>query len=219
MHNILFLGPQGSGKGTQSVLVSNKLGIPIVAVGKLFRQEIAKNTGLGKAMEEYILRGDRVPSMMVNQAMSERISESDTANGMILDGYPRTVEQAKALDKILADLGDRKVSHVLYIKVSDTESMRRLLGRRVCSNTKCEANYHVDSNPPKKEEGKCDVCGSELVARQDDTPEAIKKRLELYHKDTEPLVEFYESRGLLHRIDGEQPIEKVDEVLLGIIGS
>lgn len=218
MHNILFLGPQGSGKGTQSVLISNKLGIPIVAVGKLFREEIAKNTGLGKAMEEYILRGDRVPSLMVNQVMSERIGESDTANGMILDGYPRTVEQAKTLDKILGDLG-RKTTYVLYLKVSDDESLRRLAGRRVCSNTKCEANYHIESNPPKKEKGKCDICGSELIERQDDTPEAIRHRLDLYHKDTEPLIEFYENRGILHRVDGQQPIEKVSEVLLGILES
>lgn len=218
MHNIILLGPQGSGKGTQSVLISNKLGVPVVAVGKLFREEIARKTGLGKAMEEYILRGDRVPSMMVNQAMSERIGESDTANGMILDGYPRTVEQAETLDKILEDLG-RKVTHVLYLKVSDEESLRRLAGRRVCSNMKCEVNYHIESNPPKKEEGKCDICGSELVERQDDTPKAIKNRLFLYHKDTEPLIEFYGSRGILHRVDGEQPIEKIGEILLGILGS
>src|SRR3989344_8070890 len=105
MHNIILIGPQGSGKGTQTSLLSAKLGIPVIAVGKLFRAEIAKQTGLGKAMEEYIIRGDRVPSMMVNQAMSERISESDTENGMMLDGYPRTIDQAEALDKILAALG------------------------------------------------------------------------------------------------------------------
>jgi len=217
MHNIVLIGPQGSGKGTQSSLLAAKLGIPVIAVGKLFRAEIAKQTGLGKAMEEYILRGDRVPSMMVNQAMSERISESDTENGMMLDGYPRTTDQAEALDKILESLG-REVTHVIYLKLSDEVAMRRLSGRRVCTNPQCEANYHVDSNPPKKDPEKCDRCGSPLHQREDDTPEAIKRRLELYHADTEPLIKHYTEKGLLHSVDAEQGIDAVNQVLLEVLG-
>ncbi len=209
MQNILILGPQGSGKGTQAERLAARLGVPTISVGNLFRAEIDKNTGLGKSIVGYIDRGDRVPDDIVNQLMTERLGEDDMANGVILDGYPRSASQKDSLDAIFASL-DRKLTHVVYIKVSDEESMRRLSGRWVCSNTKCEENYHAQFNPPKNDPNRCDKCGSPLVQRDDDKPDAIKRRLELYHKDTQPLIEEYRTRGIIYEIDGGQPIPKVE---------
>lgn len=208
MYNILMLGAQGSGKGTQSEKLSAKLGIPTVSVGHLFRTEIDKQTGLGNTIKEYTDRGDRVPSMIVNQLMHGRLEEEDVANGVILDGYPRTVHQSEHLDELFATLG-RKLTHVIYINVDDAVSMDRLSGRWVCSNTRCEANYHETFNPPKKIAGKCDICGSTLIQRADDRPDAIKHRLELYHKDTQPLIDRYRAQGILHEINGDQSIDAV----------
>ncbi len=217
MYNILMLGAQGSGKGTQSERLSAKLGIPTVSVGKLFRTEIDKHTGLGREIVSYIEKGDRVPDDMTNQLMSGRLSEDDAANGLILDGYPRTFAQKDILDKIFEEHG-RKLTHVIYIKVDDAVSMARLSGRWVCSNTKCEANYHETMNPPQKEAGKCDRCGSLLVQRDDDKPEAIKHRLELYHKDTQPLIDHYKERGILFEVNGDQPIPKVEADINAALG-
>ncbi len=209
MNNILMLGAQGSGKGTQSERLAAKLGIPTVSVGHLFRTEIDKGTGLGKMIKEYTDRGDRVPSDIVNQLMHGRLDEEDVINGVILDGYPRTLHQAEKLDHIFSANG-RVLTNVIYIKVSDAESLNRLSGRWICSNTACEENYHEKFNPPKKEAGKCDKCGSPLIQRADDKPEAIKHRLELYHKDTQPLIDLYRTRGILIEVNGEQAIDKVE---------
>jgi adenylate kinase len=217
MHNILLLGAQGSGKGTQAERLSAKLGIPTISVGHLFRTEIDKQTGLGREIVAYIERGDRVPDMIVNQLMHGRLSEDDTAAGLILDGYPRTFDQKDMLDGIFREMG-RELTHVIYIKVGDEEALRRLSGRMVCSNTKCEENYHVTFNPPKGDPNKCDKCGSPLTQRDDDKPEAIRHRLELYHKDTQPLIEHYRERGILFEIDGEQGIDKVEQDIYAALG-
>jgi adenylate kinase len=217
MNVIIMLGPQGAGKGTQADKLALQLGIPTISVGKLFRGEIEKGTGLGRAIGEYVEKGDRVPPDMVDQVMSERLTEEDTAQGFIVDGYPRTLDQVAQLDKIM-DASGKKITHVLYIKVSDDESVRRLSGRWVCSNLKCEANYHIDYNPPTKQAGKCDICGSDLIQRSDDKPDAIRHRLELYHRDTTPLIEKYRAVGLLHEINGEQPIAKVEQDVARIFG-
>ncbi len=217
MYNILILGAQGSGKGTQAERLSAKLGIPTVSVGHLFRGEIDNNTGLGHEIVAYMSRGDRVPSDIVNQLMRGRLDEEDTVNGVILDGYPRTFDQKDVLDQIFAGLG-RQLTHVIYLNVADQESMRRLSGRWVCSNTKCEENYHVTFNPPKKDPSKCDKCGSPLIQREDDKPEAIARRLELYHKDTQPLIDHYRTRGILYEINGEQPIAKVESDIAAALG-
>jgi adenylate kinase len=217
MYNILMLGAQGSGKGTQSERLSAKLGIPTVSVGHLFRTEIDKRTGLGREIVSYIEKGDRVPDMMVNQLMMGRLSEDDTVNGLILDGYPRTFDQKDQLDKIFADNG-RQLTHVIYLNASDEVSVERLSGRWVCSNTNCEANYHVTLNPPQKDPNKCDKCGSALIQRDDDKPEAIKHRLELYHKDTQPLIDHYRQRGILYEINAAQPIAKVEQDINAALG-
>jgi adenylate kinase len=218
MYNILMLGPQGSGKGTQSEKLSAKLGIPTVSVGHLFRTEIDKGTGLGMKIKGYTDKGDRVPSLIVNQLMLGRLEEEDVAKGVILDGYPRTVHQAEHLDEIFEMHGGRALTHVIYINVPDAVSQERLSGRWICSNTKCEANYHEKHNPPKNVAGKCDVCGSPLTQRADDRPDAIAKRLELYHKDTQPLIDVYKAKGILIEINGDQPIDKVEADIAKALG-
>lgn len=213
-----MLGPQGSGKGTQAELLSARLGVPAISTGRLFRAEIEKKTGLGRAIAEYVERGDIVPADIVDQAISERISETDALMGFILDGFPRTVEQAEALDEMMRTNAGRQVSDAILINISDEEAVRRLSGRRVCSNKSCEASYHVEFHPPQKDPDKCDRCGSPLVQREDDTPEVIRHRLDLYHSDTEPVLNYYRERGVLREIDGEQAITNVEEAIAGVLG-
>lgn len=210
MNNILMLGAQGAGKGTQSERLENRLGIPTISIGRLFRGEIEKSTGLGEAINEYLQRGDRVPDDITNQLMEGRLSEEDAANGVILDGYPRTLGQVDMLDGIFEKLG-RKLTHVVYIRISDEVALERLSGRWICSNMNCESNYHVKLHPPKIKDGFCDKCGAPLIQRNDDTPEAIKRRLELYHQDTEPLISKYRERGILVEVNGELGIDDVEK--------
>lgn len=217
MHNILMLGAQGSGKGTQAERLAEKLGVPTVSVGHLFRDEIARKTGLGDAIVKYIEKGDRVPDALVNQLMAGRLTEEDVAGGLILDGYPRTLEQQVVLDKLFAERG-RAITHAIYLKLDDDEALKRLSGRWVCSNLGCEENYHETLNPPKKDPRHCDKCGSELIQRDDDKPEAIARRLELYHRDTQPLIDLYRQRGLLVEIEGSQPIERVETAIALALG-
>jgi adenylate kinase len=217
MYNILLLGSQGSGKGTQAEKLVEKLGIPTVSVGHLFRAEIDKQTGLGRAIEEYMDRGDRVPDDIVNQLLFGRLDEEDVAQGCILDGYPRTFGQKDTLDAIFAKHG-RALTHAIYINVPDAVALDRLSGRWVCSNTKCEANYHERYNPPKLQAGKCDVCGSDLIQRADDKPDAIKHRLELYHQDTQPLIDHYRECGILVEVDGTQAIPEVTAAIFKGLG-
>jgi adenylate kinase len=217
MYNILMLGAQGSGKGTQAERLSAKIGIPTISVGHLFRDEIAKHTGLGGVILEYVDKGERVPDNMVNQLMEGRLTEEDASEGCILDGYPRTVEQQKVLDKLFASLG-RSLTHAIYLRVSDEASITRLTGRWVCSNLRCEENYHITLNPPKKDPHKCDKCGHDLIQRNDDKPEAIRHRLELYHRDTQPLIDFYRERGILVEVNGEQKIDEVEKAVNASLG-
>lgn len=216
MYDILMLGSQGSGKGTQAERLSEKLGIPTISIGKLFRAEIDRGTGLGAEIESYIAKGDRVPSEIVDQLMRGRLAEEDAAGGTILDGYPRTFGQKDVLDQIFAE-HQRALTHVVYLRITDEEALRRLSGRLVCSNVKCEENYHVTFNPPKTE-GICDKCGSPLMQREDDKPDAIRHRIELYHKDTQPLIEHYRERGILKEIDGEKPIAEVEAAINAALG-
>lgn len=217
MHNVVLLGPQGCGKGTQGEIIAERLKIPLVSVGRLFRAEMGRATGLGRDISAIIERGELVPSDITKLVVMDRLSEPDATLGVIVDGYPRSVEQAGHLDDIFHFL-NRKLTHVIYIELSDDEAVRRLSGRRICSNPKCERGYHLEFLKPKVE-GKCDVCGNELVQRRDDHAEAITKRLEIFHQENAPILDYYEHQGILHRVDGNQPIEALAQVIAAQLGA
>jgi adenylate kinase len=205
--NLVLLGPPGSGKGTQGERLNEDLRLPYYATGDILRGAVRDETELGRTAKEYMDRGDLVPDEVIVGVIAERIDSSEALDGFILDGFPRTTPQAEALDAKLKELG-RRVTAVLLIDVSDDEVVRRLGGRRTC-----EANghvFHVEFEPPKQE-GVCDIDGSELIVRDDDKPEVIRKRLETYHEKTEPLVSYYDSRSVLRRIDGEAAPGEVAE--------
>jgi adenylate kinase len=205
--NLVLLGPPGSGKGTQGERLQEDLRLPYYATGDILRGAVRDQTELGQTAKEYMDRGDLVPDEVIVGVIAERIDSSEARDGFILDGFPRTTPQAEALDAKLGELG-RAVTAVVLIDVSDDEVVRRLGGRRTC-----EANghvFHVEFEPPKQE-GVCDIDGSELIVRDDDKPEVIRKRLETYHDKTEPLVSYYDSRSVLRRIAGEAPPEEVAE--------
>jgi adenylate kinase len=216
MSDIVMIGPQGSGKGTQSSLLAQKLSMPHIALGTLFRAEVQSGTELGAEISSHIDRGDIVPSAIANRVIMERLSKGDASKGVILDGFPRTLEQADSLENILGQLG-RTLSHVIYLNVSDEAALRRLAGRRVCKNTSCERNYHLEYNPPAVPET-CDRCKGPLVQRKDDNPEAIKHRLSLYHSETMPLIALYKGLGLLREIEGQRTIDEVQTDILKVIG-
>ena len=196
--NLVLLGPPGSGKGTQGERLQEDLRLPYYATGDILRAAVRDGTDLGKQAREYMDRGDLVPDEVMVGLIAERVASAEAADGFILDGFPRTMAQAEALDGKLSGLG-RALTAVLLIEVPDEEVVRRLSGRRVC--VKEGHVFHMDFDPPK-EEGVCDICGGRLEIRDDDKPEVIRRRLGTYHEKTEPLVAYYEERGLLYRIDG-----------------
>lgn len=196
--NLVLLGPPGSGKGTQGERLQEDLRLPYYATGDILRAAVRDGTDLGKQAREYMDRGDLVPDEVMVGLIAARVASAEAADGFILDGFPRTMAQAEALDGKLSGLG-RALTAVLLIEVPDEEVVRRLSGRRVC--VKEGHVFHMDFDPPK-EEGVCDICGGRLEIRDDDKPEVIRRRLGTYHEKTEPLVAYYEERGLLYRIDG-----------------
>ena len=205
--NLVLLGPPGSGKGTQGERLQEDLRLPYYATGDILRAAVRDGTELGRTAKQYMDRGDLVPDEVIVGVIAERIDSAEAMDGFILDGVPRTMPQAEALDAKLEELG-RAVTAVLLIDVSDDEVVRRLGGRRTC-----ETNghvFHVEFNPPEQE-GICDIDGSELIVRDDDKPEVIRKRLETYHAKTEPLIDYYDHRSVLRRIDGEAPPDEVAE--------
>jgi adenylate kinase len=207
--NLALLGPPGSGKGTQGERLQEDLRLPYYATGDILRAAVRGETELGRTAKEYMDRGDLVPDEVIVATIAERIDSPEAADGFILDGFPRTVPQAEALDDKLSELG-RSLTGVLLIDVSDEEVQRRLGGRRICVEN--GHVFHVELNPPQQE-GVCDLDGSELIVRDDDKPEVIARRLETYHAKTEPLVDYYDRRSLLRRIDGAAaPDEVEDEV-------
>jgi len=207
--NLVLLGPPGSGKGTQGERLQEDLQLPYYATGDILRAAVRDQTELGKAAKEYMDRGDLVPDGVIVGAIGERIDSAEAADGFILDGFPRTVPQAEALAAKLAELG-RGLTGVMLIDASDEEVSRRLGGRRTCVEN--GHVFHVDFNPPRQE-GVCDVDGSELIVRDDDKPEVIRHRLEQYHEKTEPLIEFYDHQSLLRRIEGGASPEAVGDEL------
>lgn len=212
--NLILLGPPGSGKGTQGRRLAERLGIPQISTGDILREAVREGTPLGLKAKAYMDQGKLVPDEIVIGIIKERLEADDTKKGAIFDGFPRTVPQAEALERILGELG-RKIDAVIDIEVSDEEVLRRLTGRRTCRN--CGAMYHVVFNPPKRE-GVCDVCGGELYQRDDDKEETIKNRLKVYREQTEPLEAYYEKKGILRRIKGEASIEEVEREILELLG-
>lgn len=209
--NLILLGAPGAGKGTQAELLVKKLSIPAISTGNMLREAIANGTELGKKAKQFMDEGALVPDELILGIIGDRVAQDDCANGFILDGVPRTLAQAEALEA-----KGIRIDHVVSIEVDDSVIEGRMTGRRVCG--KCGASYHVVANPPKVE-GVCDSCGSELVIRKDDKPETVRKRLEVYHATTEVLKDFYGKLGRLCIVNGDQSIEGANEEILKAIGA
>ncbi|MCA0993604.1 MULTISPECIES: adenylate kinase [Bacillales] len=214
--NLVLMGLPGVGKGTQAEKIVEKYGIPHISTGDMFRAAIKEGTPLGLKAKEYMDSGNLVPDEVTIGIVRERLGKDDCEKGFLLDGFPRTVAQADALETILSDLG-KKLNYVINISVEEDQLMQRLTGRRVCRN--CGATYHAVFNPPK-EEGVCDKCGGELYQRDDDKEETVRTRLEVNKQQQQPLLTFYEGKGYLKTIDGNRDInevfEDVDQLLKGL---
>ena len=210
---IIFLGAPGAGKGTQAAIVSEKMSLAHIASGDLFRQALEQGTELGLQAKAYMEKGQLVPDEITIKMVLERLARPDCQTGVILDGFPRNLQQAEALDKALNEQAG-SIDKVVYIKVSEEELLRRLGGRWICRN--CQAPYHIVDSPPKLA-GKCDVCGGELYQRPDDTIETAKKRLEVYFAQTAPLIEYYTRAGKLLEIDGEGSIEGISQRIIAAL--
>ena len=205
--NLVLLGPPGAGKGTQAERLVTDFDLPYYATGDILRAAVKDETELGKEAKDYMDRGELVPDELICKVIMERIDKPDAEDGFLLDGFPRNEEQANILENAL-DKRDRKLTAVLLIDAPDEEVIKRISGRRVC--VKNQHVYHVDFDPPKHE-GVCDQDGSRLIQRDDDKPETIKKRLEVYHGQTKPLIDYYESRGVLRRFDGSRTPSEVHD--------
>ncbi len=213
---IVLLGGPGSGKGTQAKMLTEKYGIPQISTGDIFRAAVKEGTPMGLKAKAYMDKGELVPDDVVVGVVQERLAKPDLRNGYMLDGFPRTMPQAEALDKILAVMG-QSLSHAVLVDVPDTELMKRLTGRRTCRNSACGKMYHVMFNPPKKE-GICDSCGSELYQRDDDSEATISERLNVYAEQTAPLIDYYDKKGLLRRIEGVGPINEIFGAITKVLG-
>jgi adenylate kinase len=211
---IILLGAPGAGKGTQAVMMAEKLKLVQVASGDLFRQALAQQTYLGKKAKVYMDKGQLVPDEITIQMVLERLAKPDCKNGAILDGFPRNIQQAQALDKALAPQS-KAINKVVYIKVSEGELLKRLSGRWICR--RCQTPYHEIDNPPKVK-GKCDRCGGELYQRDDDNVETVKKRLEVYFAETSPLIDHYKKAGKLLEINGEGSTNAVNRRIIDALG-
>ncbi|MGH2693209.1 MAG: adenylate kinase [Actinomycetota bacterium] len=209
---LIIFGPQGAGKGTQAERISEKYNVPVIATGDIFRWAISEGSPLGDRAEQFVEAGKLVPDDVTIGVMRERLGAADAMDGFVLDGFPRNLQQAKALEEILTERGV-ELDAAIVIEAPEEVSVRRLLGRRVCSS--CGRNYHVDV--PPKEDWKCDACGGDVVPRNDDNDEAIKERLRLYHEQTEPLREHYEQQGVLRVIDGVGSPDKVFERIAAVL--
>lgn len=208
---LILLGPPGAGKGTVGSRLSDIFNIPLISSGDLLRENVNNHTELGEKANDYIKRGDLVPDEIVEQIIEHRINQDDCRDGFILDGFPRTIKQAEDIDEILKEYGS---VYVIYLSASDDFLIKRLSNRRICEN--CGAIYHLINLPPKKE-GICDKCGGRLIQREDDKPEVIKNRLEVYHTLTGPIIDHYRKKGNFYEISGEghleETIEKIKQIL------
>jgi adenylate kinase len=214
--NLILLGPPGSGKGTQGKALQEDLRLPYYATGDIFRAAVKEGSELGKKAAEYMNNGDLVPDEVTIGLITERVKGDEAADGFILDGFPRTVGQAEALDEQMKGLG-REMTAAILIDTDEEEVVRRLGGRRTCSKDPSHI-FHVEFDPPK-EEGVCDEDGAELIVRDDDRPDVIRHRLEQYHEKTEPLIDYYEERGILQRVNGGQPPDEVADDIRGMLAT
>ena len=211
---IIMLGAPGAGKGTQAKMIAEKCGIPHISTGDIFRANIKNGTELGAKAKEYMDKGLLVPDELVCDLVVDRIQQADCEKGYILGGFPRTIPQAEALENALNAI-EQKLDYAIDIDVPDENIINRMSGRRACVG--CGATYHVLFNPTKVE-GKCDVCGESLILRDDDKPETVKKRLDVYHTQTQPLIDFYTERKVLVEVDGTQSMDKVFDDIMKILG-
>lgn len=211
---IIMLGAPGAGKGTQAKMIAAKYGVPHISTGDIFRANIKNGTELGAKAKEYMDKGLLVPDELVVDLVIDRFKADDCAKGYILDGFPRTIPQAEALDKALSAIGD-SVDYAINVEVPDENIIERMSGRRACVG--CGATYHIVYNPTKVE-GKCDTCGADLILRDDDKPETVKKRLDVYHEQTQPLIDYYTAKNVLHEVDGTKAMEDVFSSIVSILG-
>ncbi len=212
---IIMLGAPGAGKGTQAKMIAEKYMIPHISTGDIFRANIKEGTELGKQAKEYMDKGQLVPDSLTVNLLLDRVAKDDCKNGYVLDGFPRTIPQAEVLDEALSKLGEN-IDYAIDVDVPDENIINRMSGRRACVT--CGATYHLKHIPPKKE-GICDKCGSELILRDDDKPETVKKRLDVYHKQTQPLIDYYTNKGILKTVDGTKDMLEVFGDIVSILGN
>ena len=210
---IIMLGAPGAGKGTQAKRIAEKWQIPHISTGDIFRMNIKNGTELGMEAKKYMDQGLLVPDELVVDLVVDRVAQDDCENGYVLDGFPRTIPQAESLDAALAKMG-QKVDYAIDVDVPDENIVNRMSGRRACVG--CGATYHIKYNPPKKEDV-CDICGEKLILRDDDKPETVLKRLTVYHDQTQPLIQFYEEKGVLRTVDGTKPMKEVFDSIVEIL--
>ena len=211
---VIMLGAPGAGKGTQAKMIAEKYQVPHVSTGDIFRANIKNGTELGMEAKKYMDQGLLVPDALTVKILLDRVAQPDCANGYVLDGFPRTIPQAEVLDAELKKLGE-DVDYAINVDVPDENIVKRMSGRRAC--LKCGATYHIEHIPPKAE-GICDTCGSELVLRDDDKPETVLNRLKVYHDQTQPLIDFYEAKGVLRSVDGTVDMQSVFGAIVAILG-
>lgn len=211
---IIMLGAPGAGKGTQAKMIADKYGVPHISTGDIFRANIKEGTELGKEAKAYMDKGLLVPDELTVKILLDRVAKDDCKNGYVLDGFPRTIPQAEVLDKALAERSDA-IDYAIDVNVPDENIINRMSGRRAC--LACGATYHIVHIPPKTE-GVCDRCGKELVLRDDDKPETVKKRLGVYHDQTQPLIDFYTKKGILKTVDGTVDMQDVFAAIVKILG-
>ena len=212
---IIMLGAPGAGKGTQAKMIAEKYSIPHISTGDIFRANIKNGTELGKEAKTYMDQGKLVPDELTVKILLDRVAADDCKNGYVLDGFPRTIPQAEVLENELNKLGD-KIDYAIDVNVPDENIIKRMSGRRACLS--CGATYHIEHIPPKKE-GICDRCGGELILRDDDKPETVKKRLDVYHEQTQPLIDYYTKKGIIKDVDGTQQMDDVFNAIVKILGA
>ena len=212
--NLVLMGPPGAGKGTQAIKIAEKYSIPHISTGDIFRANIKNNTELGQQAKKYMDQGLLVPDELVVDLVVDRVQKDDCEKGYVLDGFPRTIPQAEALDKALANM-EQAIDYAINVEVPDENIVNRMSGRRAC--VACGATYHI-VYAPTKEENVCDHCQGELILREDDKPETVQKRLNVYHEQTQPLIDYYTKKGNLKEVDGTMDIEEVFGSIVQILG-